>query len=75
MWSERKLWFGVVWIMHINEYVGVDYLVIYAAHGLRWVQFGFQPISRVNLMAITISCIDHFFLSVGHCAFLSFQSE
>ena len=31
----------------------MDYLVIYAAHGLRWVQFGFQPISRVSYMAHT----------------------
>ena len=48
VWLEIIQWFGVVWIISIEGWIGLGGHNLYRGNGLVGVQVGFWPICRAN---------------------------
>ena len=49
VWLEIIHWFGVVWIINVEGWIGLGGLDLYRGSGLVGVQVGFWPISRATV--------------------------
>ena len=49
VWLEIIQWFGVIWIINVEGWIGLGRLDLYRGSGLVGVQVGFWPISRATV--------------------------